>query len=89
MGANGALALMRRSSVAGRTNGLPRTKLRSTHGSCATHSGPIVSVSHPGVVHCVTIGMWARYPFETIRERARHIPVPGTVGDECVPMRSG
>ena len=21
------------------------------------HSGPIVSVSHPGAVHCVTIGM--------------------------------
>ena len=24
--------------------------------------GPIVSVSHPGAVHCVTIGMPAPYP---------------------------
>jgi hypothetical protein len=44
-------------------NGRPRTNVRSTHVSCFMHSGPIVSVSHPGAVHCVTIGMTARYRF--------------------------
>jgi hypothetical protein len=45
-----------------RWNGRPRTKTRVTGTSCSTHSGPIVSVSQPGIVHFVTIGMSTRYP---------------------------
>jgi hypothetical protein len=37
--------------------GLPRTKTLVTGASCSTQSGPIVNVSQPGAVHCVTIGM--------------------------------
>jgi GMP synthase (glutamine-hydrolysing) len=40
-----------------RVNGRPRTKTRVTGRSCSTHSGPIVSVLHPGTVHFVTIGI--------------------------------
>jgi hypothetical protein len=56
---------MRRNSSAGRANGRPRTNVRSTCMSCSTQSGPIVSVLHPGTVHCVAIGMPRRYPIET------------------------
>jgi hypothetical protein len=57
----------KRNSSAGGTKGRPRTKVRSTRKSCSMQRGPIVSVLQPGTVHCVTIGMPGRYPFETIR----------------------
>jgi hypothetical protein len=37
-----------------RTSGRPRTKVSSGSRSCSMHNGPIVSVSQPGAVHCVT-----------------------------------
>jgi hypothetical protein len=45
-----------------RTSGRLPTKNRSDSCSCSMHRGPIVSVSQPGAVHCVTIGMSAEYP---------------------------
>ena len=66
VGANDAApASVNRNSSAGAAKGRPRTKERSTCESCSTQSGPIVSVLHPGAVHCVAIGMPRRYPIET------------------------
>jgi GMP synthase (glutamine-hydrolysing) len=80
------------------SNGRPRTKTRVTGRSCSTHSGPMVSVSQPGTVHCVTIGMRTRYPLghsSNLPARSRVAPVlvlsvthgptvPGGVFDEAV-----
>ena len=61
---NGVLAVVYRHSTAAalRVNGRPRTNTRVTGRSWSTQSGPMVSVSQPGAVHCVTIGMAPPYP---------------------------
>ncbi len=61
------------------------------------HKGPIVSVSQPGAAHCMTIGMFSRYPLVRRRNRLKTIvvamrvlsithgpTVPGGVFDEAV-----
>ena len=53
---------MRCASTSGSANGRPRTNIRSSCCSCSMHIGPIVSVSQPNTVHCMTIGMSDRYP---------------------------
>ena len=52
----------RRASITSRTSGRPRTNTRSDCCSCSMHRDPIVSVSQPCALHCMTIGMDLRIP---------------------------